>query len=109
MAAPKVAKESRQIDAGNQPAEVSIADGLPTKTPTQVIEEIYSKLRRESQIKGPAYALILGAGFSHPTVPLTQQLLDEEIGNFYSQDEEQSSNRHEAKKKQRLYATFWKQ
>ena len=105
----KVAKKTRQLDDGNQPAEVSIAAELPTKTPTQAIEEIYSKLRRESQIKGPAYALILGAGFSHPTVPLTRQLLHEEIGDFFHHDEEQAFNRHETKEKQRLSASFWKQ
>ena len=77
----------------------SIASELPTKRPTQVIDDIYRQLRQEPRSKGPTYTLVLGAGLSHPIVPLTRKLLYVDIGHFYFPDQDQSSIPREEEEK----------
>jgi hypothetical protein len=56
---------------------------LLCKTTAEVIADIQTKLDEEPRPPRAAYALIVGAGFSYPVVPLTRELLHERIGDFY--------------------------
>src|SRR4029077_8318381 len=56
-----------------------------------------------------AYAVIVGAGFSYPIVPLTRRLLHEEIVDFYFLRQDMSSIPREEKEKRELSADFWKE
>ena len=55
------------------------------------------------------YTLILGAGFSHPTIPLTHKIVREEIGDFfYLQDLEMPGERTRSQK-ERDSIRFWRE
>lgn len=55
-----------------------------------------------------AYALILGAGFSHGVVPMVRELMHETIGGYYFPDQEQSSADRGAEVLRRNSADFWR-
>ncbi|HET8549439.1 MAG TPA: SIR2 family protein [Bryobacteraceae bacterium] len=85
------------------------ATNLPTTPPAQVIEEIRAKLAEEPSRQGPAYAMIVGAGFSYGVVPLTQELLHECIGDFYVLDAGGDGHERTRSQKRRYSARFWKE
>src|SRR5262245_35807896 len=61
-------------------------DFLPIKSPAELIEDIRAKLSGKSPGDTAAYALIVGAGFSYGVVPMTRELLQERIGQYYYYD-----------------------
>jgi hypothetical protein len=56
-----------------------------------------------------AYAVIVGAGFSHGIVPLVRKLMHETIGGHYIPDQDQSSMERPASVLRKHSATFWAQ
>lgn len=56
-----------------------------------------------------AYALIVGAGFSHEVVPLVRELMHETIGDYYIPDQDQSSMKRPASVLREHSADFWVQ
>jgi hypothetical protein len=55
------------------------------------------------------YTLIVGAGFSHPSIPLTRKIVREEIGDFfYLQDQEMPGARTRSQK-ERDSIRFWRE
>jgi hypothetical protein len=84
---------------------------MQTMPPATLIEAIRATLSENSQSPLAAYALIVGAGFSHGVVPLTRELLHERIGDFYYPrgSEEGSGEERSSKEKQRLSRAYWKE
>lgn len=84
---------------------------LPIKTPTQLIADIQAKLEEKPRRPGSAYALIVGAGFSYPVVPLTRELLHESIGDFYYPRDKSSEGSCERSPNERrkLSRNYWKE
>jgi tetratricopeptide (TPR) repeat protein len=84
---------------------------LPIKSPVELIEEIRSKLLEKPRKKGSAYALIVGAGFSHGVVPLTKELLHERIGDFcFPKDMSmEGATERTSSQRQRLSRKYWKE
>lgn len=82
---------------------------LPTKSPVQVIDDIRTKLADKRSGSGAAYAMIVGAGFSYGSVPLTKELLHEHIGDFYYPDQDMSARERSREQCRKLSADYWKE
>lgn len=83
---------------------------LPTKTAAEVIADIQTKLNQKPRRQGTAYALIVGAGFSYPLVPLTRELLHERIGDFYYPRDKtmEGSIERSLDQRRKLSRRYWK-
>jgi tetratricopeptide (TPR) repeat protein len=81
---------------------------MQTMTPATLIETIRATLSEKSSSQLAAYALIVGAGFSHGVVPLTKELLHERIGDFYYLHDMEGGERS-SKEKQKLSRDYWKE
>jgi len=93
---------------------------VPTLAPAALIKEVQDKLAarpytpRHSDFdlapspQPAAYALIVGAGFSYPVVPLVKELMRETIGGYYIPDLDQTLGRP-ADALRRNSAEFWAQ
>jgi hypothetical protein len=81
---------------------------FPVKTPFSVIDDICAKVADGHSGPGAAYAMIVGAGFSHGSVPLTRELLNERIGDYYYLKDIEGPGR-DPRKSRRLSADFWKE
>jgi hypothetical protein len=55
-----------------------------------------------------AYALVVGAGFSHPVIPLVRELMHETIGDYYFPDQDMSSLERPRSVRRKDSASFWK-
>jgi hypothetical protein len=83
---------------------------LSVKSDAELIEDIRAKLSEKPRKKGAAYALIVGAGFSHGIVPLTKELLHEHIGNFYyPEGADEGAGQRTRSQCQRLSRKYWKE
>jgi tetratricopeptide (TPR) repeat protein len=84
---------------------------LPTKSTTQVIEDIRVKLTEKPRREGSAYTMIVGAGFSYGVVPLTKELLHERIGDFYYALDKTLDGSIERSRRQaeKLSRDYWKE
>ena len=83
---------------------------LPVKSAAELIEDILAKLSEKPRKKGAAYALIVGAGFSHGIVPLTKELLHEHIGSFYyPEGAAEGAGQRTRRECQRLSRDYWKE
>jgi hypothetical protein len=89
-------------------------------TPDALVEHVRAKLETEpyeprwhdyrvapDQTNPAAYALIVGAGFSHEVVPLVRELMHETIGGYYIPDQDQSSMQRPESVLRRNSADFW--
>jgi hypothetical protein len=89
-------------------------------TPDALVEQVRAKLETEpyeprwhdyrvapDQTNPAAYALIVGAGFSHEVVPLVRELMHETIGGYYIPDQDQSSMQRPESVLRRNSADFW--
>ena len=89
-------------------------------TPDALIEQVRAKLQTEPYKSGwhdyrvapdptnpAAYALIVGAGFSHGVVPLVRELMHETIGGYYIPDQDQPSMERPASVLREHSADFW--
>src|SRR5687767_6111432 len=54
-----------------------------------------------------AYALVVGAGFSHGVVPLVRELMHETIGGYYYPDQDQTSLERPPSVLRENAAAFW--
>ena len=87
-------------------------------------EELVSEIRRKLQVKPrsltwhdykiapdpvepAAYTLVVGAGFSSGVVPLTGQLMQETIGDYYIPDQDGAFGRRPPKALRKHSASFW--
>jgi hypothetical protein len=64
---------------------------LRVKPVPEVVKDIRGAVtvRGSGRSESASHALIVGAGFSHPSVPLTRRIVREEIGDFfYLQDQD---------------------
>jgi SIR2-like domain len=91
-----------------------------TMTAAEFVEQVAARLAAEPYRPGhndfdaasrpvppAAYALIVGAGFSHGVVPMVRQLMHETVGDFYFPDQDQSSMKRAPAVLQRHSADFW--
>src|SRR5215510_5743970 len=56
-----------------------------------------------------AYTLIVGAGFSHPGVALTRQMLRQEIGDLYIFQDAEDATSRTRRQKERDSSRFWRE
>jgi hypothetical protein len=88
--------------------------------PDALVERVRAKLETEpyesrwhdyrvapDPTSSAAYALIVGAGFSHGVVPLVRELMHETIGGYYIPDQEQSSMERPTSVLREHAADFW--
>jgi hypothetical protein len=92
---------------------------VPTLAPDALIKDVQDKLKarpytpRHSDFdlapspQPAAYALIVGAGFSCPVVPLVKELMCESIGGYYIPDQDQTSIKRPASVLRKNSAEFW--
>jgi hypothetical protein len=89
-------------------------------TPEALVEQVRAKLETEPYEPGwhdymvapdptnpAAYALIVGAGFSHGVVPLVRELMHETIGGYYIPDQDQSAMERPTSVLQEHSRDFW--
>jgi len=90
--------------------------------PDALVEQVRAKLQMEpyksrwhdyrvapDPTNPAAYAVIVGAGFSHGIVPLVRELMHETIGGYYIPDQDQSSMERPASVLREDSADFWRE
>ena len=82
---------------------------FPVKTPVSVIDDICARVADLHSGPGAAYAMIVGAGFSHGSVPLTRELLNERIGDYYYLNQDMEGFERDSRQCRRLSADYWKE
>ena len=87
-----------------------LVDRVRASLEAQPHEPDYGAFRIAPSPPGPAaYALIVGAGFSHGIVPLVRELMHETIGDYYFPDQDESSLERPPGVLRKCSARFWAQ
>lgn len=88
----------------------ALVEQVRTKLATEPHKPRYHHYKLAADLTKPAaYALIVGAGVSHPIVPLVRQLMRETIGDFYIPDQDMAAIERPRTVLEQHSADFWDQ